>query len=369
MVAPVRRTICEVTPRRTWLFVLLFWVLLTVVYLTQVVLIPRPPSEPAFPWIALAWQAVYYLGWAPATIVIWRVTRGWEIDRVGLAGFLWRHALLACATSAIHAFSVVIVSSVLIGLPVRGESYLHITWMYLRPRLHTQLLIYAAVVGAGQALGFYSQYRERQLAAARLEAQLADARLETLRAQLQPHFLFNSLHSIASLARAGDTAGVVRLISGFSDLLRHLLDTSTTHLSVREELALVGQYLDLQRVRFGDRLSVRIKSTPEADAARVPLLVVQPLVENALRHGLSSRVEAGSISISARRIGDALVVEVGDDGVGLPAEWSPETTPGTGLRNLRSRLAAEFGPRGTLELHTVPTGGVLAVVRIPYIPA
>jgi two-component system LytT family sensor kinase len=360
-----------VTPRRTWLFVLLFWILLTVVYLTQVVLIPRPPQEPGFPWVALVWQAVYYLGWAPATVLIWRVTRNWEIDTVGLPGFLWRHALLLCAVSTIHAFTVVVVSTLLMGAPspVRHESYLHITWMYLRPRLHTQLLIYAAVVGTGQALGFYSQYRERQLAAARFEAQLAEARLDTLRAQLQPHFLFNSLHSIASLARAGDTAGVVRLISGFSELLRHLLDTSTTHLSVRDELALVGTYLELQRVRFGDRLAVRIKATPEAETASVPLLVVQPLVENALRHGLSSRIEAGAISITARRIGDALVVEVGDDGVGLPADWSIESTAGTGLRNLRSRLAAEFGPRGTLELHPVPAGGVLAVVRIPYIPA
>jgi two-component system LytT family sensor kinase len=356
-------------PPRTWLFVLLFWLLLTVVYLTQVALIPRPPGEPGFPRIAMVWQAVYYLAWAPATILIWRLTAAWQIDRIGLGSFLWRHLLLASAISLAHTFLVVLISTAIAGSPVRDESVLHITWMYLRPRLHTQLLIYAAIVGTGQALGFYSQYRERQLAAARLEAQLAEVRLETLRAQLQPHFLFNSLHGIASLARAGDNAGVVRLISGFSDLLRHLLDTTTTHLSVREELDLVTRYLELQRVRFGDRLSVRIKAAPEAQAARVPLLVVQPLVENALRHGLSSRIEPGSISVSARRIGDALVIEVADDGDGLPPGWTAQTSPGTGLRNLRSRLEAEFGPRGTLELHPVPSGGVLAVVRIPYIPA
>ena len=353
---------------RTSLVVVLFWSLLGVVYATQVLLMPRPPGERAMPWAAVVWSSAYYVAWAPVTLLIWRVSRAWELEHLGVRSFLLRHAGLALVAGIGQALLVVLVAVGISAMPGR-ESFGHLFWTYLRSRIHTQLLIYAAIVATGQALTFHQRYRERQLAAARLETQLAEARLETLRAQLQPHFLFNSLHSIASLARTGDNAGVVRLISGFSDLLRHLLDTRTTHLPVRDELALVDRYLELQRVRFGDRLSVRIKATPDAESARVPLLVVQPLVENALRHGLASRVEPGSITISAKRIGDALVIEVADDGAGLPEGWSPDASPGTGLRNLRSRLAAEFGPRGTLELHPVPRGGVLAVVRIPYIPA
>ena len=354
---------------RTWFFVFLFWALLTVVYSTQVALIPRPPSERGLPWVALAWQTVYYLAWAPMTMAIWRVSRGWDIDRIGIGSFLLRHAMLASVVCVAHGTAVVVISRAAVGSPLSDEPFSYLAWTYLRARLHTQLLIYAAIVGAGQALGFYSQYRERQLAAARLEAQLAEARLDTLRAQLEPHFLFNSLHSIASLARAGDNAGVVRLISGFSDLLRHLLDTRTTHHAVREELGLVERYLDLQRVRFGDRLRVRIQSAPEVETATIPLLIVQPLVENALRHGLAPRIEGGSLAVHVRRIGDAVIIEVTDDGIGLPSGWTAAASPGTGLRNLRSRLDAEFGPRASLDLHAAPAGGVLAVVRLPYIPS
>lgn len=237
---------------------------------------------------------------------------------------------------------------------------------YVRTRLHTQFLIYASIVAAGQAIAFHNHYRERQVAAARLEAQLAAARLDTLRAQLQPHFLFNSLHSIASLARAGDTAGVVRLISGFSDLLRHLLDSRLTHHSVRDELSLVDRYLEIQRVRFGDRLQVVIDATPEATAARIPLLIVQPLVENALRHGLAPRIETGHLQVHAAREGNALQITVEDDGAGLPDGWKLGDS-GTGLRNLASRLSVEFGDRQSVSVAPRDAGGVTAVVRIPYV--
>lgn len=339
-----------------------------VVYTTQVVLLPRPPSERSLPLAALVWSFAYYVAWAPVTLLIWRVSRDWEIERLGARSFLVRHAGLAVLAGAAQALLVVGVSVTISGMPGR-EPFGHLFWTYLRSRVHTQLLVYAAIVATGQALSFHRRYRERQVAAARLEAQLADARLDSLRTQLQPHFLFNSLHSIASLARAGDNAGVVRLISGFSDLLRHLLDTRITHHTVREELALVERYLDLQRVRFGDRLRTEIHAAQGTEQARIPLLLVQPLVENALRHGLAPRIEGGSIVVNVRRVGDALIIEVGDDGEGLEPGWTPESSAGTGLRNLQSRLAGEFNGRGTVELHPGPQAGALAVVRIPYIPA
>jgi two-component system, LytTR family, sensor kinase len=158
----------------------------------------------------------------------------------------------------------------------------------------------------------------------------------------------------------------VRLISGFSDLLRHLLDSRVTHHSVREELSLVDRYLDIQRVRFGDRLQVKIDATPEAATARVPLLIVQPLVENALRHGFAPRVEPGHVAISARRNGSVLAIEVSDDGVGLPANWSMATSDGTGLRNLLSRLHGEFGNDQRLAVARRDEGGVRVTIRLPY---
>jgi LytS/YehU family sensor histidine kinase len=346
-----------------WLYVTLFWLLLSVIYASQLLLItPRPAA--AVLGTQLIWQTVYYLAWAPLTPIIWRVTRSWEIERLGWPSFLLRHAVAGVVVSGVHAALVVAVSMPVV--PIVTEPMATVWSAYVRARLHMQLLIYAAIVGAGQAMGFHNRYRERQVAAARLEAQLAAARLHSLRAQLQPHFLFNSLHSMAALARAGDTAGVVRLVSDFSELLRHLLDTNVTHHTVREEFALVARYLDIQRVRFGDRLRVSIEADGDAAGGIVPLFVVQPLVENSLRHGLAPRIEPGYVSVRAIRDGRSLVVEVTDNGAGLPAEWSLAASAGTGLRNLASRLDAEFGSGQSMTVAPRPGGGVHVTVRLPY---
>jgi sensor histidine kinase YesM len=239
----------------------------------------------------------------------------------------------------------------------------------LRGRLNAQLLIYTAIAGTGAAITLYERYQDRLLAASRLEAELAAARLQALRGHLQPHFLFNSLHSIASLARAGDTAGVVRLIAGFSELLRSLLEQGERHLPLADELRLVERYLEIQRVRFADRLKTTIEMDPGVACARVPLLVVQPLVENALRHGLGPRIEPGALVVRARREAGWTRIDVEDTGGGLPPAWTLETTRGTGLRNLSARLAAEFGAACSLHVAPREGGGVVATVRIPYASA
>jgi sensor histidine kinase YesM len=239
----------------------------------------------------------------------------------------------------------------------------------LRGQLTASPLIYTAIAGTGAAMTLYERYRDRQLAAARLEAELADARLTALRGHLQPHFLFNSLHSIAALARAGDTAGVVRLTAALSDLLRHLLDAADRHASLREEMEIVERYLEIQRMRFPDRLDVTIELAPEAADARVPLLIVQPLVENAVRHGLATRVREGSLVVRASRRNGETRIDVEDTGVGLPPGWTLREAPGTGLRNLASRLAAEFGDAAALAVVPREGGGVRATVTLPYSPS
>jgi len=346
-----------------WIFVVLFWLLLSVIYASQVMLMTPRPAERIIR-TQLTWQSVHYLAWAPFTLLIWRHTREWDLEALGWPKFLARHTALGFVVAVTQ--SLVVIGAVLPLLPPLTEPVSMIVSGYVRGRMHLQLLIYAAIVATGQAFGFYNHYRERQLAAARLEAQLSAARLDSLRTQLQPHFLFNSLHSIASLARAGDTAGVVRLISGFSDLLRSLLESEASHHSLRQELALVDRYLDIQRVRFGDRLRAKIDPSAEAADARVPMLIVQPLVENSLRHGFAQRIEPGRVAVRARREGNALVIEVEDDGQGLPAGFRLDQRSGTGLRNVASRLHGEFGALQTLEVSPVPTGGVRVIVRLPY---
>jgi sensor histidine kinase YesM len=212
----------------------------------------------------------------------------------------------------------------------------------------------------------HAKYRDRQLAAVRLEAQLTEARLDALRTHLQPHFLFNSLHSIAWLARSGDNAGVVRLVAALSDLLRSVLDASTRRVPLRDELLLVERYLEIQRVRFADRLTTKFEIAADTNEVPVPPLVVQPLVENALRHGLTPRPGPGTLLVRAFRDDGLLVVVVEDDGSGLPGGFALESCIGTGLRNLASRLAAEYGPRQSVGIEPRAGGGVRATLRVPF---
>jgi signal transduction histidine kinase len=354
-----------VKTRSATVAVVTFWVFVTILYSGQIWWLSRQPGEHINVRGALAWQASYYLVWAPFTLVVWRVSDGWLPERFGWPRFLARHALL-CAAVAVAHLTVTTTIGYLLAPPPPSETLAAVLPSQILSRLHLQILTYTAIAGLSAALTLQARYRDRQLAAARLEAELGAARLEALRVQLQPHFLFNSLHSIASLARVGDNAGVVRLIAGFSDLLRHLLDSTDRHLTLRDELSLVERYLDIQRVRFADRLQASVDLAPDAADARVPLLVVQPLVENALRHGLATRVEPGTLHVRAARDNGWTRIDVEDSGVGLPDGWTLARTGGTGLRNLSSRLAAEFGQDYALDVAPRPGGGVRATVRIPY---
>ena len=345
-----------------------FWLFVALLYAGQIWWLSKQPGEHINLRGALAWQATYYLAWAPFTLLIWRITADWLPERFGWPRYLARHAALCLAIAVAHLTTTAAIGYAL-APPPQTESLRSMLPLQILSRVHLEILTYTAIVGLGAALTLQARYRDRQLAAARLEAELGAARLDALRVQLQPHFLFNSLHSIASLARAGDNAGVVRLIAGFSDLLRHLLDTTDRHLTLRDELALVDRYLEIQRVRFADRLQATIDLAPDAADARVPLLIVQPLVENALRHGLAPRIDPGSLHVRAARDNGWTRIDVEDSGVGLPAGWTLERATGTGLRNLSSRLAAEFGQQFTLDVVARPGGGVRASVRIPYTAA
>jgi two-component system, LytTR family, sensor kinase len=354
----------QVKDATPWTAAAVFWVFVSVVSAAQIWFLAQQPGETINVRAAITWQSTYFLLWIPLTLIVWRLTSGWTPDaQRGWRGILLRHLPLFVAMALLHFISVTAVAAV---MGVARDKFWPSVRMQITGRMHLELLIYTAAAGTGAALVMHRRYRDRELAAARLQAELSAARLDALRGQLQPHFLFNSLHSIASLARAGDNAGVVRLIAGFSDILRHLLSTGERRLPLREELELVERYLEIQRVRFADRLNVSIDLEPDAADARVPLLIVQPLVENALRHGLSSRVEPGAVRVHAWRDNGATRIDVDDTGVGLPAEWSLAATPGTGLRNLASRLEAEFGAAASLQVSPGPAGGVRATVRVPY---
>lgn len=349
---------------RLWAIASAFWLFLAAVTAGQILWIAQTPGSSMNVRGAMTWQTTYLVAWIPFTVGTWQLTRTWLPERFGgWFRVVLAHLPVAAFVTLAHTAVVTVLSEWFSSQPMAARP----TFMaQVRDRLTVQLLIYTAIAGTGAAMTLYERYRDRQHAAARLEAELATARLQALRGHLQPHFLFNSLHSIAALARSGDTAGVVRLTASLSDLLRHVLDAGDRHAPLREELQIVDRYLEIQRARFPDRLDVTVDVSDEVADAQVPLLIVQPLVENAVRHGLAPQVKAGSLLVRAIRENGATRIDVEDTGVGLPPGWQLDGVTGTGLRNLASRLSAEFGAAAALTVAARDGGGVRATVTLPY---
>jgi signal transduction histidine kinase len=225
--------------------------------------------------------------------------------------------------------------------------------------------VYFALVGIEHSLFYFAQSRERETHAARLAAQLAEARLGALRMKLNPHFLFNSLNAITVLVRDGNTPDASRMLELLSDVLREVLRSEATHEStLAAEMEFLKRYLAIEQVRFSDRLRPRFEIEPAVALASVPRFVLQPLVENALRHGIARRADAGALTIGARREGSDLVLTVRDDGPGLAPGYLASS--GLGLANTRARLAALYGERASLDVANTASGGVATTVRLPY---
>jgi two-component system, LytTR family, sensor kinase len=231
-----------------------------------------------------------------------------------------------------------------------------------RFRFLNHFIIYLAVLATGFAREYFLRDRRRQQHAAQLQAQLAEAQLDALRMQINPHFLFNTLHAVSALVER-DPAGVRRMIARLSELLRYTIDShATDEVTVREELDFLRRYIEIMEIRFQGRLQVALDVAPDAQSALVPNLILQPLVENALEHGASRAADAGRIDIAAHRDEDHLVLSVQDNGPGLEAE----NATGVGLANTRARLAQLYGDQARLVLTSVDGGGVLAVITLPY---
>ncbi len=240
----------------------------------------------------------------------------------------------------------------------------HLQTIKLFGSLHFNLMVYAIIVGLVELAGSYAALRDREIADSRLKAQLAEAQTAALRAQLQPHFLFNALNTIAASAH-DDPVLTVRLIARVGDLLRLSMEGPPGQwTSLAEELVFADAYLAIESERLGDRLRIVKDIEPDALAARLPSLVIQPLVENAVRHGLAPRARGGELILRARRVGDRLHLTVADNGSGAKT-----VTEGVGLRNTRLRLTQLYGARHIFAVESEPGQGFTVRIEIPYDPS
>jgi signal transduction histidine kinase len=229
---------------------------------------------------------------------------------------------------------------------------------------YLNLWFYWVILAVGHAFDYYQRFHERELRASELEGRLAQARLQALQSQMNPHFLFNTLHTISALMHK-DVEAADRMVMKLSELLRLALDNTDTHeVPLSQELDFLERYLEIEKTRFRERLNVEMDIAPETLQARVPNLVLQPLVENAIRHGVERHARPGKIVLRAHRQNGQLELEVQDNGGGIPE--GKAIREGIGLTNTRSRLQQLYGAAQKFELKNVESGGLLARVVLPF---
>jgi two-component system, LytTR family, sensor kinase len=320
------------------------------------------PGRP-MPWVVALRPALLeaYL-WAFTTLAIFWLAGRFPLER----GRILRGI-------AAHVAGVVVTALARTGVMiVLGW---HVRWV--RPRefgpefwgaSSQSFLVYALLLGIAHMVIYYRRYREREAAAEQLARGLAEARLQALKMQLQPHFLFNTLNAISALIPA-DAKPARRMLAHLGDLLRTTLEyEETQEVTLREELAFLQPYLEIEQARLEDRLTVVMDIAPETLDARVPHLLLQPLVENAVRHGVAARIEPGRVEISAFRGPDDrfLQLEIRNDGRGVDRHTEVKTGRGVGLTNIRSRLEQLYGGEHRFTLENQAGGSVLVRIALPF---
>lgn len=231
------------------------------------------------------------------------------------------------------------------------------------------VVVYGLILTLGYALNYYEQSRENELKASRLEALLTTSQLQALKMQLHPHFLFNTLHSISAL-QLEDVVAAQKMMARLGDFLRLTLDNvGTQEVTLRREVEFLKCYLEIEQVRFGHRLTTQVKIDPWVLDAQVPNLILQPIVENAIRHGVASQVAPGHLSISAKRKDGRLRVQVQDNGPGLPMNGGSAIhfKEGLGLTNTKARLNQLYGSNYHFDLLNAPEGGLIVTLEIPFV--
>ncbi len=325
---------------------------------------PMPKSWPE----CFKSELTYAYSWGIVTPVIL-----WWSQRFRLEGPRWPRHLLAHVGLLVILVPAIKICYDLIVRPPNSAFYMF-SWAKLLRSVEmtfdTGTLLYSVVVGVEHAFVYYRRYQMGLTKSSQLQTQLVQAQLQALKMQLHPHFLFNTLHSITALVHE-DPELAERTIARLSELLRLFLANSTIHeVPLSEELRILDLYLEIERARFEDRLRVIYDVPQSLRDAMVPNLVLQPLVENSIRHGVGRRSEPGWIAIAAERYAETLVLRITDNGAGFAAgSKDPEDQPvhqGMGLGITRGRLESLYGPHQSLVVRNVPAGGVEARITMPF---
>jgi len=313
-------------------------------------------------WYTVAAKLIEAWAWALLTPAILLIDRRLKSAQQNVGWLCLIHFLLSVPFSLVHTY---LAGLLLYPIP-------EISWNPLRNRdfeayyFLGSWMTYAAFIGVVQSFKFYNRYLTSQLELERVEKRLIESRLNTLRLQLEPHFLFNALNAISSEVTANPEL-VEEMIENVAVLLRQSMEChDSTEITLAQELALLDHYLAIQKLRFGKRVDIRVEADPATLSIMVPSMLLQPIVENAIRHGIERRRSGGMVAVSARLTRDHLRIEVIDDGVGLPPNWRPENGSGLGLRVTRERLEALYSSTGDrFVIGRRDGGGTEVTIHIP----
>lgn len=249
--------------------------------------------------------------------------------------------------------------------PFTQKDVEHIIGMF-PSALISRLIEFWIIFGVFTAIDFQRKYRDKQIQLAQLESQLSGAQLNALRLQLQPHFLFNTLNTISSLMEI-NIKDAQKIVSKLGNLLRIVLEKNKKNKTpFREELEFIKSYLDIEAVRFIDRLNIEYHIEPDTLSAVVPSLILQPLVENAFKHGFSNQTENSQITVSAKRVAEQLIISVKDDGNGTTKSKDTLLSTGIGLKNVKERLDLIYKNAYTFDIKSGTQQGFEVILKIPY---
>ena len=358
--------------RARWIWIASFWLGFGLVDAMQTVFVMRAQGM-HHAWGTLFFTSVIsWLPWAVATPLIMRLGRRFPPVKPGLK-VTWLSHLAACAAIGL-TFSAWTAGLDFLLNPYayasRSKSFAHLWFNTFYSGILSFLLLYAAVLAVNYVLDSRARLAYQQTETARLNEQLSKAQLDALRRQIEPHFLFNTLNAVTGLVREGKNETAVSMIAELSDFMRRVLnDSSRQEVALSEEVEFAQRYLKIQKVRFAERLQLSVDVPSELLLARVPALILQPIVENAVKHGIAKRAQGGKIHIAAFRSDGSLTLRVYNDGPGLPAN-SETMQSGIGIANMRTRLRGLYGDAFALRLQNQASGGepggVEVSVSVPF---
>lgn len=355
--------------RWRWSFYLGAWTLIGLLFAVPLA-VQAFTAEGAIPWSQIFSELFRWYLWAAFTPLIYWQAQRFPLERGRLVPRVLINIGMGLGLTLLYVTLELVLRQALTGIiRVSQGGYWNLSLFQSWPELiywgiEYHLLVYFAIGAVVHAFLFYDKFRDRELKASRLEAQLAMARLEVLKMQLHPHFLFNTLNAISALMHR-DVDAADRMIMLLADLLRLSLDKDDRHVvPLGSELDFLERYLAIEKIRFRDRLRVNMDVDSACLGAMVPRLILQPLVENSVRHGIARRSAAGMVAIRARRKGNRLELQVIDDGPGLPEKggWRE----GVGLANTRARLQQLYGDDHRLIFENAPENGLLVRLELPF---